>query len=134
MIKAKDKDRIVTDEVISIINKEKIRNNVERNSNIKIKSNNKNIINKDDTSAIVDIEKVSKISIEECLSSANNQTTNILSSTRDSIETKNYNILYILLNARKRETKENTPSYYNITLFRRVTQKSSINRLWYFPS
>ena len=95
MIKAKDKDRIVTDEVISIINKEKIRNNVERNSNIKIKSNNKNIINKDDTSAIVDIEKVSKISIEECLGSANNQTTNILSSTRDSVEINNCNILYI---------------------------------------
>ena len=35
--KAKDKDMIITDEVISSDNKDEIRNNVERNSKINIK-------------------------------------------------------------------------------------------------
>ena len=88
---------IITDEVSSIDSKDESRNDVERDSNIHNKSRTNNIIHKEDTSAIGGIGTVFKSCIEGYFGSANNQTTNILSSARDFIETKNYNILYILM-------------------------------------
>ena len=82
---------IITDEVSSIDSKDESRNDVERDSNIHNKSRTKNIIHKEDTSAIGDIGIVCKSCIEEYFGSANNQTTNMLSSARDSVETENYN-------------------------------------------
>ena len=81
--KVKDKDMIITDEVISIAKKDEIRNDVGRDSNINIKWRTKNIINKEDTGAIIDIEKLSKNLTGEDFETANNQITSILSLLSD---------------------------------------------------
>ena len=81
--KVKDKDMIITDEVISIAKKDEIRNDVGRDSNINIKWRTKNIINKEDTGAIIDIEKLSKNLTGEYFETANNQITSILSLLSD---------------------------------------------------
>ena len=82
---------IITDAVSSIDSKDESRNDVERDSNIHNKSRTKIIIHQEDTSAIDDIGTVLQSCIEEYFGSANNQTTNMLSSARDSVETENYN-------------------------------------------
>ena len=74
-----DQDMIITDEAISIDNKDEIRTDVEGDSNINIKPRTENMIHKGDTSAIVDIKNVSKISTEEYFETASNQTANVLS-------------------------------------------------------
>ena len=75
-----DQDMIIIDEAISIDNKDEIRTDVEGDSNINIKPRTENMIHKGDTSsAIVDIEIVSKISTEEYFETASNQTANVLS-------------------------------------------------------
>ena len=81
--KVKDKDMIITDEVISIAKKDEIRNDVGRDSNINIKWRTKNIINKEDTGAIIDIENLSKNLTGEDFETANNQITSILSLLSD---------------------------------------------------
>ena len=81
--KVKDKDMIITDEVISIAKKDEIRNDVGRDSNINIKWRTKNIINREDTGAIIDIEKLSKNLTGEYFETANNQITSILSLLSD---------------------------------------------------
>ena len=88
---------IITDEVSSIDSKDESRNDVERDSNIHNKSGTKNIIPKEDTSVIGDIGTVYKSCIEEYFGSANNQTTNMLSSARDYVEKTNYKVLYFLM-------------------------------------
>ena len=77
--KVTDQDMIITDEAISIDNKDEIMTDFEGDSNINIKSRTENMIHKGDTSAIVDIENVSKISTEEYFETASNQTANVLS-------------------------------------------------------
>ena len=81
--KVKDKDMIITDKVISIAKKDEIRNDVGRDSNINIKWRTKNIINREDTGAIIDIEKLSKNLTGEDFETANNQITSILSLLSD---------------------------------------------------
>ena len=81
--KVKDKDMIITDEVISIAKKDEIRNDVGRDSSINIKWRTKNIINKEDTGAIIDIENLSKNLTGEDFETANNQITSILSLLSD---------------------------------------------------
>ena len=51
--KVKDEGMIITDEVSSIDSKDEIKTNNEGDSNINIKSRTKNILYKEDTSAIV---------------------------------------------------------------------------------
>ena len=63
--KVKDAGMIITDEISSIDSKDEIKTDNEGDSNISIKSRTENIINQEDTSAIVELEKVSKISIKE---------------------------------------------------------------------
>ena len=63
--KVKDEGMIITDEVNSIESKDEIKTDNEGDSNISIKSRTENIINQEDTSAIVELEKVSKISTKE---------------------------------------------------------------------
>ena len=75
---------IITDEVSSIDSKDEIKTNNEGDSNISIKSRTKNILNKEDTSAIVENEKVSKISIKGDFGTASNQTNHMLSLLPDS--------------------------------------------------
>ena len=82
-IKVKDKDMIITDKVISIAKKDEIRNDIGRDSNINIKWRTKNIINREDTGAIIDIEKLSKNLTGEDFETANNQITSILSLLSD---------------------------------------------------
>ena len=53
---------IITDEVSSIDSKDEIKTDNEGDINISIKSKSKNIINQEDTSAIVENEKACKIS------------------------------------------------------------------------
>merc|ERR1712238_644501 len=81
----KDEGMIITDEVSSIDSKDEIKTDNEEDSNISIKSRTKNIINQDDTSAIVENEKVSKTSTEKYFGAASNQTTHMLSLLLDSI-------------------------------------------------
>ena len=81
--KVKDKDMIITDKVISIAKKDEIRNDIGRDSNINIKWRTKNIINREDTGAIIDIEKLSKNLTGEDFETANNQITSILSLLSD---------------------------------------------------
>ena len=85
---------IITDEVSSIDSKDESRNDVERDSNIHNKSRTKIIIHQEDTSAIDDIGTVLQSCIEEYFGSANNQTTNMLSSARDYVEKKLQNIIF----------------------------------------
>ena len=82
--KVKDEGMIITDEVSSIDSKDEIKTNNEGDSNISIKSRTKNILNKEDTSAIVENEKVSKISIKGDFGTASNQTNHMLSLLPDS--------------------------------------------------
>ena len=63
--KVKDEGMIITDEISSIDSKDEIKTNNEGDSNISMKSRTENIINQEDTSAIVELEKVFKISIKE---------------------------------------------------------------------
>ena len=81
--KVKDKDMIITDKVISIAKKDEIRNDIGRDSNINIKWRTKNIINREDTGAIIDIEKLSKNLTGEDFETANNQITSMLSLLSD---------------------------------------------------
>ena len=53
--KVKGEDKIITDEGISIDNKNEIRTDVEGDSNIHIKSRTQNIINKEDNRVSFDI-------------------------------------------------------------------------------
>ena len=76
---------IVTEEAISIENKEEIRTNVEGASDINIKSIAAKIVDEKDYIAVVEIEKVSKISVEENFEADSNQTTDKLSCLPDSI-------------------------------------------------
>ena len=52
--------------------------------NTHIKSRTKNILNKGDTSAIVENKKASKITTEKYFGTASSQTTNVLSFAKDS--------------------------------------------------
>merc|ERR1711957_765731 len=83
--KVKDEGMIITDEVSSIDSKNEIKTDNEGDSNISIKSRTENIINHEDTSAIVENEKVSKTSTEKYFGAASNQTTHMLSLLFDSI-------------------------------------------------
>ena len=76
---------IITDEVSSIDSKDEIKTDNEGDINISIKSKTKNIINQEDTSAIVENEKASKISTKGDFGTASNQTTHVLSLLLDSI-------------------------------------------------
>lgn len=75
----------ITYEVSSIDSKDEIKTDNQGDSNISFKSRTENIINQEDTSAIVEIEKVSKISTKGDFGTASNQTTNMLSLLLDSI-------------------------------------------------
>merc|ERR1712238_139582 len=83
--KVKDEGMIITDEVRVIDSKDEIKTDNEEDSNISIKSRTKNIINQEDTSAIVENGKVSKTSTEKYFGAASNQTTHMLSLLLDSI-------------------------------------------------
>merc|ERR1712238_130375 len=83
--KVKDEGMIITYEVRSIDSKDEIKTDNEGDSNISIKSRTENIINHEDTSAIVENEKVSKTSTEKYFGAASNQTTHMLSLLLDSI-------------------------------------------------
>ena len=83
--KVKDEGMIITDEVSSIDSKDEIKTDNEGDSNISIKSRTENIINQEDTSAIVELEKVSKISTKGDFGTASNQTTHMISLLLDSI-------------------------------------------------
>ena len=74
-----------TNEVSSIDSKDEIKTDNEGDINISIKSKTKNIINQEDTSAIVENEKASKISTKGDFGTASNQTTHMLSLLLDSI-------------------------------------------------
>ena len=76
-----NEDIIGTDEAINIDNKDEmeIRTNVEEASNLDIKSRATKIVDKEDISDVVEIEKVSKISIKEYFGAASNQNTDKLS-------------------------------------------------------
>ena len=87
----------ITNEVNSIDSKDESRNDVDRDSNIHNKARTKIIIHREDISTIGDIGTVFKSCIEEYFGSANNQTTKLLSSAKDYVETINYKILYILM-------------------------------------
>ena len=63
--KVKDEGMIAIDGVSSIDSKDEIKTDNEADSNISIKSRTENIINQEDTSAIVELERVSKISTKE---------------------------------------------------------------------
>ena len=76
---------ISTDEVSSIDSKDEIKTDNEGDSNISIKFRTENIIKQKDTSAIVEIEKVSKISTKGDFGIASNHTTHMLSILSDSI-------------------------------------------------
>jgi len=76
---------ISTDEVSSIDSKDEIKTNNEGDSNISIKFRTENMIKQEDTSGIVEIEKVSKISTKGDFGIASNQTTHMLSILPDSI-------------------------------------------------
>ena len=82
-----NEDMIDTDEAISIDNKEEmeIRTNVEEASNLDIKSRATKIVDKEDISDVVEIEKVYNISIKEYFGSASNQNIDNLSCLPDSI-------------------------------------------------
>merc|ERR1712238_49916 len=81
----KDEGMIITDEVSSTDSKGEIKTDNEGDSNISIKSRTKNIINQEDTSAIVENEKFSKTSTKKYFGAASNQTTHMLSLLLDSI-------------------------------------------------
>ena len=83
--KVKDEGMIITNEDSIIDSKDKIKTNSEGDSNISIKSRTKNILNKEDTSSIVEIGKDSKISTKGDFGSASNQTTHMLSPLLDPI-------------------------------------------------
>merc|ERR1712238_643365 len=83
--KVKDEGMIITDEVSSTDSKDEIKTDNEGDSNISIKSRTENIINQEDTSAIVENEKVAKTSTEKYFGAASNQTTHMLSLLLDSI-------------------------------------------------
>jgi len=85
---------ISTDEVSSFDSKDDIKTDNEGDSNISIKFRTENIIKQEDTSAIVEIEKVSKISTKGDFGTATNQTTNMLSFAIDSVE--NIQLNYII--------------------------------------
>jgi len=91
--KVKDEGMIISDEVSSIDSKDEIKNDNEGDSNIRIKSRTKNIINQADTSAIVEIEKVSKNYTEEVFGGVTNQIIYMLSFAIDVEETNNWYIL-----------------------------------------
>ena len=82
-----NEDMIDTDEAISIDNKEEmeIRTNVEEASNLDIKSRATKIVDKEDISDVVEIEKVYNISVKGYFGSASNQNTDNLSCLPDSI-------------------------------------------------
>merc|ERR1712238_11770 len=82
--KVKDEGMIITDEVRSIDSKDEIKTDNEGDSNISIKSRTKNIINQEDTSAMVENGKVSKTSTKEDFGATSNQTTHMLSFAIDS--------------------------------------------------
>jgi len=84
--KVKDEGMIIKDEVRSIDSKDESRNDGEGDSNICIESRTKNIIDQEDTSAIVENKKVSKTSTKEDFGAASDQTTNVLSFAIDSVE------------------------------------------------
>merc|ERR1712238_197852 len=91
--KVKDEGMIITYEVSSIDSKNEIKTDNEGDSKLSIKSRTENIINHEDTSAIVENGKVSKTSTKEDFGAASNQTTNVLSFAIDSVEITQLNCI-----------------------------------------
>ena len=129
-IKVKDEGMIVTDEFSSIDTKDESRNGVDRDSNIHNKSRTKIIIHKEDTSTIGDIGIVFEGCIEEYFGSANNQTTKMLSSARDYVETKiiKYYIFWWQGRLRKGRNKDIEVDKINIKEVRGVWEKKVLEK------